>query len=346
MRNLRCVSSFTGPAVLVVALLALTAGLAMGKGKPPKDPPPASDPDPAISYLEGGTRGNLMVMNSDGSNKTVVLEGNGAQLGRADWSPDGKHLVFVSDIDGLGIYMIDIDVVDNVVVVTAPEKLTSLIQAEAGGVGSARAVWSPAPVPGIGGDIHRIAFQDATAPYPVKRDLYLIDPNDPTDLVQVTYTPNHGERRASWSPSGTKLVCGVGLHEWGLYDFEKDEDEAYTIAALEGFIGEDYHHPAWSKTKEDKIAWSIGEAAYMYAEIYVFDLVDLANPVRLTNNTNRNEQGPSWSPDDLEIVFNSYNRKGGHKATYGRLEVMSAVDGSNRRVIAEDGWAATWRRNP
>ena len=138
----------------------------------------------------------------------------------------------------------------------------------------------------------------------------------------------------------------MGLHEWGLYDFTADPP--YTIAEFEGFIGEDYHQPDWAKTleNEDKIAWSIGEGAYYYMEIYVFDLDDLANPLRLTNNTNRNEQGQSWSPDDSEIVFSSYNRKGGHKTTYGRLEIMSAVDGSNRRVVAENGWGPTWRRNP
>jgi dipeptidyl aminopeptidase/acylaminoacyl peptidase len=338
-----------GPAVLVVALLALTAGLAMGKGKPPKDPPPTiPDPDPAISYLEGGTLGNLMVMNADGSNKTVVLEGDGAQLGRADWSPDGKHLVFISDIDGLGVYVIDIDVVDNVVDVTAPTKLRAMIQAEAAGVGSARAVWSPVAMklPNLGDDVERfrIAYQDALAPYPTKRDLFLIDTSG-ENRIQLTDTPEYGERRPSWSPSGTKLACGVGLHEWGLYDFE-NPDDPYTIDEFEGFIGEDYVGPDWAKTQEDKMAWPIGEGAYYYREIWVFDLDDLANPLRLTNNTNRNEQGPSWSPDDSEIVFSSYNRKGGHKATYGRLEVMSAVDGSNRRVIAENGWGPTWRRNP
>jgi Tol biopolymer transport system component len=66
---------------------------------------PAWSPDGAwIAYVQGepGARWHLMKTRVGGSNETVVLNDKVLPLGRADWSPDDRHILFDSR-DGLAI---------------------------------------------------------------------------------------------------------------------------------------------------------------------------------------------------------------------------------------------------
>jgi len=303
--------------IILAGLLVFGAGdlLAKKPVKPPPEPPPAADP--VIAYRDGG---DLMVMNADGSNRTRLLDtGDYSHLSKPDWSPDGSRLVFWSDLQGSGIYTIKVDG-------TGLSKLiaTSVTFAVS------NPAWSP--------DGSQIAFVDQ--PVNFMNDLYVVDADD-ADLTQLTFTPDDSEIWPTWSPSGTKIAVKVASNtyrvgdRWGLYDLTAG---TYSIRYHEGPLrGVGVAHPAWAKTREDKIAWLSS------ADIWVVDLDDPANPVRLTNTGDRQEESPCWSPDDTKLVFKStqYKGKGAKNPVF---EVMSASDGSGRTKIADAGAYPAWCR--
>jgi len=72
--------------VLTIAVFAALASAA---------PAPAPPPDPQIAYKVSGTRDKIMVMNNDGSNKTVVYTGpRFAVVSEPTWKPDGTAIAF------------------------------------------------------------------------------------------------------------------------------------------------------------------------------------------------------------------------------------------------------------
>src|ERR1019366_4030251 len=80
--------------------------------------------DPAITFTNSITVKSgkasvttyyLVVMNTDGSNKTSIYS-NTIGFGRPSWSPDGKHIVFILQPSGSPrqIYTIDVSVVNGI----------------------------------------------------------------------------------------------------------------------------------------------------------------------------------------------------------------------------------------
>jgi Tol biopolymer transport system component len=287
-------------------------------------------------------------MNADGTNQTLVLETDGVfDISGADWSPDGSMLVFwyQGGGQGPGIYTVGVDVVDDVVVVTEPGKVIGTNSVSWPG----EPVWSPLPVPGdFGQGQYRIAYQDEITPG--YYEIFLVSP-DGSDPVQLTDTP-FGVGGPTWSPSATKLAFCVSASDggapgdmptWGLYDFV---EETCTIREHVGPLAEEPRWvscPAWAKTQEDKIAWNCN------SDIWVLDLDDLSNPTNLTNTPDSHEAYNSWSPDDTEIVFDNNPLSGKTKGKPNPVidrgyTIMSALDGSDRRRIADGGGIIVWRR--
>jgi len=316
-------------AALAVLAFVLIPGAVLGKkpSKPPPEPQPVSDP--AIAYLDGG---DLMVMNSDGTNQTLVLSGKSTGIGRPDWSPDGSKLVFASDIQGVGIYVINVDG-------TGLSKLTDLNHPLLG-----IAVWSPAPVPGVGEDRYRIAYTDED-PSEDMKDVYLIDP-DGTDKIRLTATSDVYESTPTWSPSGEKLAVkvfteGMQLDRWALLDLGTG---AYSLRQHGGALaGASVTNPAWSRTQESEIAWSANSASGGLNDIWIVDLEGSSSPVCVTSSVDLEERFPCWSPDDALLVFSSSEVRRGRLRDTG-IEV-SSVDGSNRVRLMSGGLGPRWRRN-
>jgi len=320
-------------ALVMVLLLAGTVSLAGkgGGGKPPKDPPPEPDPDPAIAlYTPGsGGYGNLRVMNADGTNVTLLLQG-GART--PSWSPDGEQLVFTGDVQGQGpgIYVINVDG-------TGLHKVVSMNKATA-----ALAAWSPAPVPGVGGDQYRIAYTDESPAGSSVYELFLVN-LDGSGVVQVTDSPVRDEMFPTWSPSASKLLVRLGdkveprdYDLWALYDFASD---SYTMHQHEGSLaGAVTWWPDWSKTSENEVMWQAR------GDLWIVYLDDPSNPTQVTNTPDLQESAFSWSPDDLEIVFRSAKVKGGRLRNH-TLDVMG-TDGTNRRTVLDGYPIPVWRRNP
>jgi len=310
-------------AILVVFALSMVPGVVQAKKPPP--PPPPSDPDPAIAYWMDD---DLMVMNADGSNQTIVLGEAGTLHGGVDWSPDATQLVFTSNIQGNGIYVIDVDGTDLTKIVGIS---TSLLT---------RPAWSPQPVPGDGDDEYRIAYC-AQPEGGARTDLYIVCP-DGSDPVRLTSTGDNGENYPTWSPSGDKLAVTAAVYLqndlWALYDFDLD---TYTVDQHEDFLeGALVNQPSWSKTQDDKIAWRYGTADA--SGVGVVDLGDTANPLLLSDSEVKSESYPSWSPDDLRIVYNGALYKG-NKLKGWAIKVMDP-DGTNAETIQTGGSGPVWRR--
>jgi Tol biopolymer transport system component len=310
--------------VFVLIALATTSSVAGkgGGGKPPKDPPP-TEPDPAIAC---SVDGELIVMNADGTNQTVLLDTGGANyesLGRPDWSPDGSKLAFWSDVHGVGVYSINVDGTGLTKLIATTSTLFKNV------------AWSPKPVPGVGKNVYRIAYADEDSEG--MNDLFIINV-DGSDRVRLTSTPDNYESMPTWSPSATRLALDAWAGptvEWGLYDFGAD---TYAIQAHQGpLAGVLVSAPAWSKTQEDKIAWWAND------DIWVVDEDVPASPLQLTATSGFEERWPSWSPDDAEIVFMGARIKGNRLRNHA-IEITSAADGSNRHAVASLNAAPVWRR--
>ncbi len=325
-------------------LLCAREGVA-GKPPPPPPPPPA---DPAIAFCWGGS---LKVMNADGTNQVVLVQATmnsrgkrGVTSGDPDWSPDGLEIAFASNADdpngsGLGVYVVNRDG-------TGRHKIVSPLPSRYGVFGLAPA-WSPAPVPGIGGDRARIAFTSpAAADGPLH--LWLADV-DGANLVDLGGVPGADVLFPTWSPSSTRLLCEV--YASGVRDPFASVDFAGSGALETGtyptpLAGHDVGRPSWGKSHETAM---VVEASLDWPtsttetwDLWSLDPTNLlAAPTNLTNtssatNAYYNESHGSFSPDDSRIVFSTSGLG---------IEIMNA-DGTGRHALSVSGLMPAWRRNP
>ena len=125
-----------------------------------------------IAYAEGGTPGQLMVMNADGSDVTQITDSIHGD-GGLDWSPDGTKLAFVTSAPHV-IAVVNTDGTNRVNLTDGPS--------------AARPVWSP--------DGTLIAYwQDGTAS---EKGIYVMNANG-SNPTQVTFG-RENVTPYSWSP--------------------------------------------------------------------------------------------------------------------------------------------------
>jgi len=312
--------------ILVLGLLAATATAK----KPPKPPP--EPPDPAIVYIDAHPTWDIMAMNEDGSNVFPILDSATQPYGKVSWSPDATQLVFNASKDGgPGIFIVNVDG-------TGQRRVTSTAT-----VYTSQPGWSPVPCPD--GE-HKIAFADEDENG--KRDIYIVN-LDGTGRMNLTNTADLTEHTPTWDPSGTRLAfAGRSGQIWILY-LGLDEYDQLTVV-------DEWHvtettgpplstgskgHIQWAKT-EDKIAVASRlEGNINYYELFVIDLLDPANPIRVTDTPKVSERDPSWSSDDTEIVFEQEFRAG--KQARGIYAIRP--DGTGLRLILKgEVGNPDWRR--
>jgi TolB protein len=97
--------------------------------------------------------------------------------------------------------------------------------------------------------------------------------------------------------------------------------------------------PDWAKTG-DGIAVVVFETGTSFRDIWVIDLGSPGNPTNVTQSPDVSENMPSWSPDDLQIVFRGRNSK--NRAS---IFVMNA-DGSGATEIGKPKGGMTQQRSP
>jgi Tol biopolymer transport system component len=286
-------------------------------------------PDPAIAYLGAG----LMVMNADGTNQMAILQPpnpkgsqGSANLYRPNWSPDGSQLVFESNIQGTGIYVINKDGTGLRKVIANRE------------LGEGNPVWSPAPA---ADDQWKIAFVDLPPGQTFWHDIFLVN-LDGTGLVNLTNTSDRDEFYPTWDPFATRLAAQswpttnspgntASLYEFdlGLVNGVVGITGTTDLTAAGPLQGVSVYESDWAKTQDKIVLSSAGD-------LWVVSLADPANPQNITGTLGVSEVWPSWSPDDSKIV---YRRMVKSKVT---ISVINA-DGSAVVDLA-NGDQPEWRR--
>src|SRR3989304_578895 len=91
------------PSRWIWSLLLVAVFATIASAGPPPPPPP---PNPEIVYVEGGSVPKIIVMNNDGSNKTVVWNGpRFYSLQRPTFSPNGQWIAVT--VPSIGLYLIE-----------------------------------------------------------------------------------------------------------------------------------------------------------------------------------------------------------------------------------------------
>jgi Tol biopolymer transport system component len=315
--------------VVFYLILGLTDfGEAASKGKPGGGG--GTQIDPAIVYVANqGAGTKIMVANADGTNRIVVVD-NGTRNSRPSWSPDGSRILFTSDVNGPGVYCVTINRTTG-----QPLHSPARIVALSGDAHRfwAKPVWSPKPVPYPGGT-HKIAYANYKESSGFL-SIYLQDildcesPLGPPTELRFVPDDEHYKHYAypSWSPDSDKLavlakvtgdqagepfydvqVITLGLCAGNICDTERKSLIQDFAASQLRLASTDFFFPEWGGiTGEDIVvdAWRnlIGEPDY---NVWIIPVDDPASAAMLTTDTsNRDDGGPSWSPNNMEIIYSS-----------------------------------------
>jgi hypothetical protein len=188
--------------IFVVGCVALclavpSVGLAKKPPKPTPTPTPQPEPaNPEIVYVAETVSRNkknitykIMLMDSDGSNQTSLLDCGETICGHPRFSPDGTKIVFVF---GESIAIVGVDGADL--------RVLAILN---GGTGQPD--FSPVP---IGGQ-YWIAYTDFDPQDPSSHQVFAVNEEGNT-VVQMTFDPFLTLRKPSWSTDGFLLSVESG----------------------------------------------------------------------------------------------------------------------------------------
>jgi hypothetical protein len=268
----------------------------------PTPPLVVSRPVPAIAYQSRGKNDAywaIYVMNSDGSNRAFLTQGQSGFLSAPSWSPDGSKIAFISDRNG----STDVWVVDS-----GGGNPVNLTDDEAGDHSPA---WSP--------DGQWIAF--ASLRDSLYWELYVMRA-DGADVQRLTWWEDASDLSPSWSPDGTRLAFASKRDgNWEIYTMDRDGSN---LVRLTDHPADDTN-PAWSPDGSRIAFESLREG---YAEIFVIAVMG-GEPINVSNAPFSSEHGPTWSPDGGRVAF--YSDRDGEWDIY-----VMASDGSDVAKLTGD----------
>lgn len=275
----------------------------------PTDTPPAPTPTPTprpqwLAFeSKRGEFGDyeIVAIKPDGSHATNLTQDWADDVAPV-WSPDGRHIAFVSFRDtvagkwGLGdgsIYVMEFD----------PETGTAGTVWRVTGKGGSEGwpTWSP--------DGRRVAFQsDRSGNW----DIWIANA-DGSGLVQLTHhTAN--DRYASWSPDGTKMAFTSnrnGNEEVWVLPIEqalKQGDDSGAVNLTNSPQRDRY--PMWSRDGKQLTFNTNRDGNY---EVYIMN-ADGSQPRNVSQAPGSTEGLADWSPDGRQLVL--YSDRSDNKEVY------------------------------
>lgn len=270
--------------------------LSFGCGRiPVATDPNAEVPGGRIAFIGGGDEGNfqLFVMWSDGTGLETVLPDVDprSDFTGQGWSPDGRHLVFASNLGGNANY-------DIYTMRTDGSELKRIVEDSGGDFAPS---WSP--------DGTLIAFQ-AHRNNETGWDIFVVNA-DGTNERNITNSAVD-EEVAAWSPGGRQIVFQV--REFGgnsLYVMDADGQNRRMLIA--GGTGLTHETPSWSPDG-NRIAFASnlhqdksviqGGAQWSASEIYTMNLdgSDIQR-VTLVSDGLHAARWPTWAPTGQTLAF-------------------------------------------
>jgi len=299
---------------------------------------------------------NLYVMEVDGSNQRRLTDLPGAEW-HADWSPDGKSLVFTAGDIGYGsqgIYIVSLDNGDPQPLLVdefnndAPDWSPDgkeiafssnrdgnldifIMNADGGGIHKVVDTGMNDYFPDWSPDGRQIAFFAVDWPA-TRQDIFTMNA-DGSNLLNLTNTPRIVDEDPKWSPDGSKILFQSNRDgNFEIYVMNSDGSQPQNLTRD---LGRDYVPdwrtpeitPGMAASPSSKIAFvSVRDGN---GEIYVMDS-DGSNPQRLTHNSVWDGL-PDWSPDGTQIAYYSYLG-----ARSWVIKIMNK-DGSNQRQLTKGG---------
>ncbi len=293
--------------------------------KPPhthgdEDPGDPGPPDPEIVFRSDGA---IRVIDASGANETVVFEMTGP-INSTSWSPDGSQILFSSAPDPHGISVLDVTIgADGQPLGGVPVTIVPRVP-----LGFVYPSWSP--------DGTEIALADGHVSEPPS-SLWVANV-DGTGLTAIYDAPAGWlvNSSTSWSFDGTRIAFVERLEDFGaarIIVVSRDREIGDPVITLvDGEFG-NIKFIDWARTS-DQIVF---DARYngrrpKDTEYHVYT-VDVANGDFFTEIT----KGwyPTWSPDDSEIAFSTYQPQ--------KLAIIT-LGGTTRTLTTTDPHNVNWRR--
>ncbi len=258
---------------------------------PTPTPTATASPTPRPTPLGGGTgelafvsdksgEPQIWIANLDGSNPRQLTFGNGGAC-EPEWSPDGSRLAFVSPCPGYQETYLG----SGLFVINADGSVRGLLDKSPGDYDPA---WSP--------DGSKIAFtslRGAGKPWVYVLDL---DTNELTPLA----TEGSKNMQPEWSPDGKRIVF-ISTAKQGerIWMMNADGSEAAPFSDAAGL----YSRPEWSPLG-GQMVFTFREAIGTLPDWFASSTEHFAAISLMA--TNAPKRGPSYSPDGLWVVYESW----------------------------------------
>jgi len=323
---------------------------------------------------------NLWVIDADGGDDRPLSSGCQSDSSPR-WSPDGKHVAFVSERDGgkaqLFVRWMDTGQTGQLTDLEFPPSelawspdgrlisFVSLVPAEGLKIATLPkppegAKWADPP---LAYDRLDYRFNGLGYRKPGFTQIFVIsaDGGAPRQLSTGDYphggTPFGGSGGPVWSPDGKKIIFSGNLRPD--YDYHPLDSEVYEVSVADGAVKQLTHRTgpdnAPSISPDGKLIAYTGfddrYQGHQTTHLYLME-ADGANPRVVTASLDRDVQAPRWTPDGRGVVF-VYDDQGDTKLGLATLDGQvreltshlgsggSSYTGGATFTLAKDGTFAT-----